>query len=176
MIQFGNSERGAQSANHSINFGTSEHRAQITNHLIQFGTSERRAQIANHLVQFGTSERRARIIWFSSGLQSACERSGHISFRVRALAQYAQRRSLSPKCPFGNLLIPESRASSPDSRRFSIVSDLPRIVGIWTRTCLGLGHRTRQMFKLVSTESSNICFFFSFKTKPLIWLACSANG
>ncbi len=50
------------------------------------------------------------------------------------------------------------------------------LVGIWTRTCLGLGHRTRQMFKLVSTESSNICFFFSFKTKPLIWLACSANG
>ncbi len=38
------------------------------------------------------------------------------------------------------------------------------LVGIWTRTCLGLGHRTRQMFKLVSTESSNICFFFSFKT------------
>ncbi len=50
------------------------------------------------------------------------------------------------------------------------------LVGIWTRTCLGLGHRTRQMFKLVSTESSNICFFFSFKTKPLIWLACSSNG
>ncbi len=24
------------------------------------------------------------------------------------LAQYAQHRSLSPKCPFGNLLIPES--------------------------------------------------------------------
>ncbi len=28
------------------------------------------------------------------------------------LAQYAQRRSLSPKCPFGNLLIPESVESS----------------------------------------------------------------
>ncbi len=30
---------------------------------------------------------------------------------------------------------------------------------------LGLGHRTRQMFKLVSTESSNICFFFLFQNK-----------
>ncbi len=39
------------------------------------------------------------------------------------------------------------------------------LVGIWTRTCLGLGHRTRQMFKLVSTESSNICFFFLFQNK-----------
>ncbi len=28
-------------------------------------------QSANHLVQFGTSEHRAQIIWFSSGLQSA---------------------------------------------------------------------------------------------------------
>ncbi len=34
---------------------------------------------------------------------------------------------------------------------------------------LGLGHRTRQMFKLVSTESSNICFFFSFKTKTRLF-------
>ncbi len=33
---------------------------------------------------------------------------------------------------------------------------------------LGLGHRTRQMFKLVSTESSNICFFFSlFQNKTI---------
>ncbi len=38
---------------------------------------------------------------------------------------------------------------------------------------LGLGHRTRQMFKLVSTESSNICFFFSLSKQRL---ACSANG
>ncbi len=30
---------------------------------------------------------------------------------------------------------------------------------------LGLGHRIRQMFKLVSTESSNICFFFLFQNK-----------
>ncbi len=30
---------------------------------------------------------------------------------------------------------------------------------------LGLGYRTRQMFKLVSTESSNICFFFLFQNK-----------
>ncbi len=30
---------------------------------------------------------------------------------------------------------------------------------------LGLGHRTRQMFKLVSTESSNICFFSLFQNK-----------
>ncbi len=30
---------------------------------------------------------------------------------------------------------------------------------------LGLGHWTRQMFKLVSTESSNICFFFLFQNK-----------
>ncbi len=45
-------------------------------------------------------------------------RSGeHISFRaesvflkipLRLLIAYAQRRLLSPKCPFGNLLIPES--------------------------------------------------------------------
>ncbi len=107
----------AQSANHLIQFGTSDLRARIiwfssglqsANHLIQFGTSEHRAQTANHLVQFGTSERRAQIIWFGSGLQSACEQSGHISFRARALAQYAQIRSLSPKCPFGNLLIPKS--------------------------------------------------------------------
>ncbi len=34
---------------------------------------------------------------------------------------------------------------------------------------LGLGHRTRQVFKLVSTESSNICFFFSFKTKTRLF-------
>ncbi len=39
------------------------------------------------------------------------------------------------------------------------------LVGIWTRTCLGLGHWTRQMFKSVSTESSNICFFFLFQNK-----------
>ncbi len=32
---------------------------------------------------------------------------------------------------------------------------------------LGLGHRTRQMFKLVSTESSNICFFFLFQNKTI---------
>ncbi len=30
---------------------------------------------------------------------------------------------------------------------------------------LGLGHWTHQMFKLVSTESSNICFFFLFQNK-----------
>ncbi len=30
---------------------------------------------------------------------------------------------------------------------------------------LGLGHWTRQMFKLVSTESSNICFFSLFQNK-----------
>ncbi len=40
--------------------------------------------------------------------------SDHISFRAESglsedpFAQYTQRRSLSPKCPFGNLLIPES--------------------------------------------------------------------
>ncbi len=34
---------------------------------------------------------------------------------------------------------------------------------------LGLGHWTRQMFKMVSTESSNICFFFSFKTKTRLF-------
>ncbi len=43
------------------------------------------------------------------------ERSGHIPFQcnsvflnIAPLAQYAQRRSLNPKCPFGNLLIRES--------------------------------------------------------------------
>ncbi len=42
--------------------------------------------------------------------------SDHISFRAESglsedpapLAQYAQRHSLNAKCPFGNLLIPES--------------------------------------------------------------------
>ncbi len=33
---------------------------------------------------------------------------------------------------------------------------------------LGLGHRTRQMFKLVSTESSIICFFFLFQNKDTL--------
>ncbi len=42
------------------------------------------------------------------------------------------------------------------------------LVGIWTRTCLGLGHPTRQMFKLVSTESSNTyMLFFLFQNKTI---------
>ncbi len=61
----------------------------------------------------------------SSVLNRACERSGaraeraaersyflqsgeRLSEDFAPLAQYAQRRSLSPKMPFGNLLVPES--------------------------------------------------------------------
>ncbi len=77
------SERGfkARFASHLVHNGDSKRVSRVNlvqqsaNHLFSSGL-----QSANHLIKFGTSERRARIIWLSSGLQSA-ERKSFASFR-----------------------------------------------------------------------------------------------